>query len=391
MTADQEPIAEPLRVIHSDPAANGANPNTTAPLEFLTLDALRARVEAAGPRRWLIRGIWPAGTYGIHAAEQKAQKTWNGDDLAVSVASGTPWLNTFPIDDPGPVLLFAGEGGEAAILWRLDAICESRQVDPVGLRIAVCPRAPKLGNAEHMAVFEEKLQTFHPRLVVLDPLYLAARGAKLGDLYAMGELLERPQHLCTAAGAALFVVHHYNRQRDVHGPGRMSGAGPAEWGRVLIGARVLTRHTDAARRTDVLAELDIVGGDIPDRVVRVRRQVWADDPDDLDSPLHYAVTVVEAEGDGSTAPDAGDLKPAARKLLEALHAVASAADPQPSAALVDWIVEKYGHGLTRETVSRTLGDLADHRLADSVDEPASVGNRWPRKLWWATDDNACDP
>jgi len=49
------------------------------------------------------------------AAEFKAGKTWAITDLAVSVASGTPWLGIFPVDAPGPVLLFAGEGGNARL------------------------------------------------------------------------------------------------------------------------------------------------------------------------------------------------------------------------------------------------------------------------------------
>ena len=69
-----------------------------------------------------------------------------------------------------------------------------------------------------------------PVLVMLDPLYLAASGADKGDLYGMGALLERPQHLCQEAGAALLVVHHFNRQAggDATGcpaPDRPSGAG----------------------------------------------------------------------------------------------------------------------------------------------------------------------
>ena len=115
-------------------------------LEFLTAAELCARVDAAGRRRWLIRGVWPEGAYGVHAAEMKAQKTWNGLDLAVSVASGTPWLDAFPIDDPGPVLVFAGEGGAASIVRRLRTICASRDLVLERLPIVVCTRSPHLAD-----------------------------------------------------------------------------------------------------------------------------------------------------------------------------------------------------------------------------------------------------
>jgi len=151
-------------------------------------------VDAAGPRRYLVRGVWPAGSYGVHAAEMKAQKTWNALDLAVSVASGTSWLGAFPIDDPGPVLVFAGEGGEAAIVRRLRAICASRGLTAETLPIVVCSRAPHLSDVEHLGLVAEQLTATRPRLVILDPLYLAARGASGSDLYAMGAVLERVQH-----------------------------------------------------------------------------------------------------------------------------------------------------------------------------------------------------
>ena len=76
---------------------------------------LAREVDSRGPRRGLIRGIWPAGDYGVHGAEPKAGKTWNSIDLAVSVGSGTPWLGAVPIDTTGPVLVFAGEGGEGNV------------------------------------------------------------------------------------------------------------------------------------------------------------------------------------------------------------------------------------------------------------------------------------
>ena len=66
---------------HEDPYDTQPDQPHASGLEFLTLAELRAKVAAAGPRTWLLRGIWPQGDYGIHAAEQKAQKTWNTADL----------------------------------------------------------------------------------------------------------------------------------------------------------------------------------------------------------------------------------------------------------------------------------------------------------------------
>jgi hypothetical protein len=332
-----------------------------AALTFLTLAELCARVDAAGPRRYLIRGIWPSGAYGVHAAEMKAQKTWSAFDAVVSVASDTEWLGRFPIDDPGPVVVFAGEGGEASIVRRIRAICQGRSLVAETLPITICARAPHLADVAHLATFEMHLASVRPKLVVLDPLYLSVGNANGRDLYEMGHLLERPQLLCDHIGASLFVVTHFNRGNR-SGAGRITGAGPAEWGRVLIGAEVKSRHTDAeTKATTVVAELDVIGGEIPDQKFRIKRTIWADDPDDLDSSLHYQVEVIDADEVDTRM----DMPPARQKLLEAVTALGKPSDQKE---LVDWVAAKHGHGLTRQTVSREMNALREAELVDAVEQ-----------------------
>jgi hypothetical protein len=330
-------------------------------------------VDARGPRRWLIRGVWPAGDYGVHGAEPKAGKTWNALDLAVSVASGTPWLGALPIDTPGPVIVFAGEGGDGNVVRRVRAIAEGRALDAGGLPLWVCTRAPHLSEDRHLADLERTVREVRPALVVLDPLYLAAGGANGADLYAMGKLLERPQHICQAVHAALLVVTHYNRSRELKGAARLTGAGPAEWGRVLLAAEVVSRHTDdATKTTTVLSSLAVTGGEVPDQTVRVRRVVRAVDPDDLDSPLTYTVDTPDTD-DPQPMPAGSDLSPAAVKLLAA---VTAQDEPATVEQLVDWIATHHGHGLKRPTCSTNLNALRERGLVDYLDQ----GKGRPR-LW----------
>lgn len=360
----------------TDPQQGTPAPEAEPELVFTTLKDLRAQIAARGPRRYLLRGIWPTSAYGVHAAEMKAQKSWNMLDLAVAVASGTPWLGHVPVDDPGPVIIFWGEGDDAGLVRRIDAIARSRDLDPDELPIVICCRVPHLGQQHHLDLFAAELDKTAARLVILDPLYLAARGAKSSDLYDMGAHLETVQHICQRAHTALVVVTHYNRKSG-RGAGRITGAGPAEWGRVLIGATVQNRHTNPdTKATSVVTELDVIGGEIPDSNLRIHRRIAADDPDDLDSPLHYEVDVTET--DGRTVDL--ELKPAEEKLLEALRATATPLEPQPVNKLVDWIAEKYGHGLTRETCSKSLNRLAELDLADGA------GDTGKPKLWWPMDE-----
>jgi hypothetical protein len=354
-------------------AAGGDQPSIT----FHCLAELRAKVASAGPRRWLFRGIWPQGDYGVHSIEQKGQKTWNTIDAAVSVASGTPWLGAIPVDLPGPVVMFAGEGSEANLVRRIDAVCESRGLDPDALPIVVCTRSPHLADDWHRRLMREKVAEVRPVLVTLDPFYLSVPNAKGGSLYDMGAVLEHAQHICQDAGAALLVVTHHNRNRSATGAGRITGAGPAEWGRVLITGEVKSRSIDPdTRRTTVTTELEVIGGEVPGGTWRVTRKIWADNPDDLDSPLHYEITAREPDED-DTPPG---WSPAKWKVLQALRA---ADGPRTNSQLGDWIKTKYGIGLKRNTISQCLNELLEDGQADQIDH-----GKGRQKQWMATDPEA---
>jgi AAA domain len=117
-----------------------------AELAISTYREVVARVAAAGEPRWLIQGLWPADAYGVLAAQEKAGRTWAALDLAVSVATGRPWLDHFLCPTPGPVLVFLGEGGERATVRRIEAIATAKGVDPDQLaeRLRLCFRVPRL-------------------------------------------------------------------------------------------------------------------------------------------------------------------------------------------------------------------------------------------------------
>ena len=347
--------------------ADGSRPA----LEFLSVRDLAERVRAAGPQSFLLRGVFPEGDYGVLGGEFKSQKSWDMLDLAVAVSSGTPWLGHVPVDAPGPVLAFCGEGGARNIMRRIEALAASRGLVAEDLPLTICTRAPHLSDEHHLDLMIAQIGLLRPNLVTLDPLYLAVQGADMASLYKMGALLERMQHLCEDAGASLLVATHQNR-KEGRGAGRILGAGPAEWGRVLISKTVIARHTDPkSKASDVLTELDIIGGEIADRTLRLRRRIWADTPDELDSTLHLEQTVEEVDAPNASSNEKR-LAPATRKLLEAVEA----RGPAISSELVDWIAGRYGHGLKRETVSRNLNELERLGRVESTDQGSFKPKLW---------------
>ncbi len=296
-------------------------------------------------------------------------------DLAVSVASGTPWLGIFEVEVPGPVLLFAGEGGPRKIVRRFRAVCESRGVDPASLPIRVSVRVPHLTSEGAMALVADEIVKHRPVLVIVDPLYLAARGAQGSSLYEMGANLEGIQVICQRHGSALLIAHHWNKTGEGRGAKRMSGAGPDAWGRVLISAAVMSRHTDRETRgSAVVLELDFQGDEIPETTTRIRRRVWTDDPNDLGSPMHYAVEVIDSTA--LIGPDVEGLTPSARRVLAVLDGKGEEW----------WSVRSIGDALAEDstglaplkarTIQTALAALVSADLAESLGVTGAAPNQW---------------
>lgn len=149
-----------------------------------------ARVDAAGPIDYLVTPLWPADAYGVVAATDKGGKTWAVVDLAVSVATGGKWLSRFGCKQ-GRVLMYCGEGGARNIVRRVRAVAKQKGIQEGLLagHLRMSEQAPELRSAKALEKLDEELFLFHPALVIVDPLYLAAIGGRGSDLYAMGELL----------------------------------------------------------------------------------------------------------------------------------------------------------------------------------------------------------
>jgi len=341
-------------------------------LVFEHLRDLIAEVDAAPAPKHLFRPVWAQGDHGMLSAEDKAGKTWMVGDAAVSVASGTRWLGIFDVDAPGPVLIFVGEGGKRKLVRRIRAICAARGLSAENLDIRVCMRVPHLASDAAMALVEEEIALHHPVLVIVDPLYLAAAGARGSDLYEMGAHLERVQLIAQRHGAALIITHHWNKTGEGRGAKRMSGVGPSAWGRVLVSAAVLHRHTDPeTRATSVTLELDFQGDEVPETTIRVVRRVWAEDPDDLASPLHYEVAAVEAHGEASD-PALSGLRPSSARVLAVLD---KSGDWETVQSIGDALAER-GSPLKSRTIQVACGQLVAVGRAVAKPTPDGAKGEW---------------
>lgn len=178
---------------------------------FPTVQA--AELATAAPEaRWLVRELWTRTGVGIIGGQPKLGKSWLALDIAISVASGTPCLDQYPVDATGPVLIFLAEDPEPDLRGRLDALCAHRRLALSALPLQVL-RVPvlRLDEAGHLERLAATIELVQPRLVVLDPLIRLHRLDENASA-DMARLLGALRELQRRFDVAVVLVHHASKR-----------------------------------------------------------------------------------------------------------------------------------------------------------------------------------
>lgn len=211
--SEPAPVAKP-------PPDRGALPNTLMYDDFM-------RREWERPE-WLVDSIWTAGAYGILAGEYKSFKTMLLLDLALSVASGEPFLTKHRVLTPGMVCYVHEEGRPWSIHERMLRIAHMKGLtdtyDPATQEITFRGRSlplavtslPRLNlrDEESQAKLAKHIATYQPRLVILETFYLLSGGASESNIEELSPMLEYIAHLSHEYGCAIILSHHFHKSRD---------------------------------------------------------------------------------------------------------------------------------------------------------------------------------
>ena len=187
---------------------------------------------------WLIQDIWLKRSHGIVAGEPKCFKSIITLDMAVSVASGQPLWDQFPVEEQGPVLVVQNENADWIIRDRLEKITASKQlvgkvqVSPT-LEIQFAPELPlyflnnygyNFADPLHRQSLEVMVQEIKPVLIIFDPLYLMFDG-DVNSAKELQPVLFWLLELKNKYNTGVLVVHHWNKNgSSSRGGQRMLGS-----------------------------------------------------------------------------------------------------------------------------------------------------------------------
>jgi hypothetical protein len=163
---------------------------------------------------WLVKRMLVRYQPAVVGGPKKALKTTTLMDLAISLATATPFLNHFKVYKRHRVLMISGESGEAVLQETGNRVCAARGVDPLALDVFWSFKLPQVASPLDRASLQEGLKSLGISVVILDPMYLCmltgkdARDVEAGNLFHVGPLLSSICSACLDVGASPILCHH---------------------------------------------------------------------------------------------------------------------------------------------------------------------------------------
>lgn len=206
----------------------------------VTFDEMQARGDSF--QGWLIKGFWGKKSNGIVAGMPKSYKSTLTLDMAISVATGRPFLGHYPVEETGNVLIIQNENAESILNDRSFKMVKAKGLAgsikekknghfsvkfPEALPITfINNQGFNLNDEEDREAFEDYLKTYSPKLVILDPFYLMFTG-DMNSAQDLNPILNWLNIVKERYGCSIILIHHYNKGTNTNssrGGQRMAGS-----------------------------------------------------------------------------------------------------------------------------------------------------------------------
>lgn len=246
--------------------------------ELMTMDNFMVQFGASAVT-WAVDDWLPAKTIAFVVSPPGSYKTWMILDLAVSIASGLPFLGHYEVKDKGPVVVIQQEDFHGQLAERVASVTASKfkmgfdhptegddfSADlPPTLPINMhTERRLRFADERIMEAFAAKMRQVKPKLIIIDPLYSA--GSTDDYMAKTAEQMFALKRLRDEIGCSFLVVHHTKKRKkdgnDDNNPERED----------LWGSQFLNAFMESGwqvRRTDEKATVGVrrhfkVKGDVP--------------------------------------------------------------------------------------------------------------------------------
>ena len=194
------------------------------------IDYLQKPIEALN---WIVEGVAVQSGIGWISGYPKMGKSFLAIDLGISVATGSPFLNHFPVRRMGDVLYIVKENSDASMINRLQKIASSKKVFDVRVWRSGQPIVSNLSST--LLIDASREFRFEPRevervvqemtryeastgrkivLVIVDPLSFSLPVGKF-DINTFTDfqtkIVDPISHIIRRTGASVFVVHHQSK------------------------------------------------------------------------------------------------------------------------------------------------------------------------------------
>lgn len=191
-------------------------------------------------REYLINDVMVVNEPMVIGGASKSLKTSIALEMALSIATGTPFLDTFEVKQRKPVMFISGESGAATIQENLQHMADRKGLTRSDLRgLNIGFKLPKLDDLNTVEDILEELRERETDILFIDPLYRSLRvGDSASNVYAMGAQLELIAEKINRAGITVILLHHFRKQgKSYSEPPELedlSQSGIAEFGRQFL-------------------------------------------------------------------------------------------------------------------------------------------------------------
>jgi hypothetical protein len=195
-------------------------------------------------RRPIIHNLLRQGETANLIAPSKVGKSWLVTDLALSLATGTPWLDTFPTQR-GNVLLIDNELHAETSANRIPKVAKARGIPlaDIANTVFVDNLRGRLKDIHALAPYFQQLQPGFFKLVVLDALYrLMPADSDENSNGTMASIYNQIDCYAGMLGCAFVLVHHVSKGNQAGKSVTDVGAGAGSQSRATDTHLILRPH-----------------------------------------------------------------------------------------------------------------------------------------------------